>query len=210
MHILPSTALSATHTHAGIYCRATSVRTAPRLLAFARARVKVSQTLFFALLLLLLLCRRRRQALKAAEKKIKQQKSSESQTSLLGISIYNLVLHHVVLSCFFFVQVYLLFAAPAAAAIVVSHSHSRCCCNFIGCACVGLQPILCPQSNSLAHSRTHDYAQVCVSFLHTFLISQFALFALCPQPHRGKRPITFKCQLKSNGLKSLQPRTAPI
>lgn len=89
------------HTHAGIYCRATSVRTAPRLLAFARARVKVSQTLFLHFSCCCCCVAGDVRRLKQQKKKIKQQKSSESQTSLLGISIYNLVLHHVVLSCFF-------------------------------------------------------------------------------------------------------------
>lgn len=105
-------------THTRTHCRATSVRTAPCLLAFARARVKVSQTLFFCtLLLLLLLCRSRRQALKAAKKK-KNNKKQRISDLVLGISIYNLVLHHVVLSSF----CRSLFALCC----------SRCCC---GCYC---------------------------------------------------------------------------
>lgn len=168
MHILPSTALSAIHTHTGTHCRAASVRTAPRLLTVlcARARKSISNAFFctLLLLLLLLLCRRRRQALKAAKSKKKTKKQRISDLASWNFDLQFSSSPRCSLLFFFFVQVYLLFAAPAAAAIVVSHSHSRCCCNFIGCACVGVQPILCPQSNSLALAYTltlttmHKYA----------------------------------------------------
>jgi len=139
MHILPSTALSATHTHSCRQTDVTSARYAPCLLAFARARKSISNdfyTIFCTLFLLLLLF------LLYVAADVRRLKT-ESQTSLLGISIYNLVLH--VHS--FFLSLFAL-SAPAAA-IVVSHSQSRCCCNFVVYACISVQPILCSQSNSL-------------------------------------------------------------
>lgn len=201
MRILPSTALSVTHTD--ILSGNLSPHRPLPIGFCARARKSISNAFFahFCCCCVAVDVRRLKQQ--------KNNKKSESQTSVLGISIYNLVLHHVVLSSF--CEVYLLFAAPAAAvaaAIVVSHSHSRCCCNFIGCDCVGVQPILCPQSNSLAHTHTYTLSRSCTSmrefFAYIFDFSVCPFCALCPpQPHRGKRPITFKCQLRSNGLKSL-------
>lgn len=176
MRILPSTALSVTNTHTDTLSGNLSPHRPLPIGFCARARKSISNAFFCTLLLLLLLCRSRRQALKAAKKKTKKQRISDL---VLGISIYNLVLHHVVLSSF----CRSLFALCC----------SRCCC---GCyCCVPFSFTLLLQFHRLrlcwcaayslpaikfthTHTHYHDHAQVCVSFLHTFLISQFALFAL--------------------------------
>lgn len=167
MRILPSTALSVTNTHTDTLSGNLSLHRPLPIGFCARARKSISNA-FFCTLILLLLCRSRRQALKQQKKKTATKKQRISDL-VLGISIYNLVLHHVVLSSF----CRSLFALCC----------SRCCCGCYCCVPFSFTLLLqfhrmclcwcaaysCPQSNSLAHTHTittmHKYAWVfCIHF----------------------------------------------
>lgn len=144
MRILPSTALSVTHTD--ILSGNLSPHRPLPIGFCARARKSISNAFFahFCCCCVAVDVRRLKQQ--------KNNKKSESQTSVLGISIYNLVLHHVVLSSF----CRSLFALCC----------SRCCCCCCYC-CVPFSFTLLLQFHRLRLCWCAAYSLPAIKFTRT-------------------------------------------